>query len=201
MGSRIMHLAISSIICEELTFEKKFILGGLAPDVQQQGDSRKFDSHFMKRNSDGEDRIYFKSFLFKYNTKFNDDFVKGYYSHLIADKFWLEGPYEKYIRPKPLAERRPVLEKFYHDYQVLNSFIIEKYNLEQLTLELLPENETITEIEYSRLPKIINETNGYFRDYMDLGETTTLLKKREIIDYIEKTAEKLVQVFSNRLDP
>lgn len=134
----------------------------------------------MKRNSDGEDRIYFKSFLFKYNTKFNDDFVKGYYSHLIADKFWLEGPYEKYIRPKPLAERRPVLEKFYHDYQVLNSFIIEKYNLEQLTLELLPENETITEIEYSRLPKIINETNGDFRDYMDLGETTTLLKKREI---------------------
>lgn len=35
MGSIMMHLAISSIVGAELTIKNEFILGGLAPDLQQ----------------------------------------------------------------------------------------------------------------------------------------------------------------------
>ncbi|WYQ41580.1 hypothetical protein NST67_16660 [Bacillus sp. FSL W7-1321] len=197
MGSRIMHLAISSIICTKLKFEKEFLLGGLAPDVQQQGDSTRFNSHFMKQTCDGEYVIYFKKFFFKYNEEFDDDFVKGYYSHLIADKYWLEGPYKKYVRPKSLTKRKSVLKDFYHDYQILNSFLIEKYNLEKLTLKILPENKIIEEIDYAKLPIIIKETNIDFNYYVDLDKLK-ILGKDEITNYIDSTAEALIQMFINQ---
>ncbi|MEB5481407.1 hypothetical protein [Shouchella clausii] len=90
-----------------------------------------------------------------------------------------------------------MLKDFYHDYQILNSFLIEKYNLEKLTLEMLPENEIIEEIDYSELATIIDETNSDFNYYADLGELKILVKD-EITNYIDSTAEALIQMFINQ---
>lgn len=186
MASAIIHLAVANEINKELNKDyKAFMIGSIAPDIWKQvGEKSKVKSHF-KDYEDAEIPNLDK-FLDKYKVFMKkDDFVLGYYIHLITDYYWF-----KYFIPSIYNEEKSIMKKLdgtkiyltdkeageliYNDYTNLNVQVIDKYELRMdLFYEELPEfKNIITEIPMDKLDVLMEkmgliiENSTYDKEYV-----------------------------------
>ena len=185
MASAIIHLAVANELNKVLNREyKPYMIGSIAPDIWKQvGEPSKVKSHF-KDYEDAEvpnlDR-----FLDKYKDKLDDDFVLGYYIHLLTDYYWF-----KYFIPSIYNEDKSIMKRLdgtkiyltddeageliYNDYTNLNVQVIDEYNLVlDLFYEELPEiNHIIDEIPMDKLDVLMEkmgliiENSTYDKEYV-----------------------------------
>ncbi len=155
MASSIIHMAIAKKINKNLKRnEKQILIGSIAPDISKIVDEPRYITHF----ADKEDSIPdIEKFLKKYKDKLNDDFVLGYYIHLLTDylwqKFFLTEITNKNFVKKINGDTvklngHMLLLYIYNDYTNLNIELIKKYNLDF---------EFMFQEENQYIPKIIEE--------------------------------------------
>ena len=185
MASAIIHLAVANEVNKFLNRDyKQFMIGAIAPDIWKQvGEESKCPSHFL--DNDGESVPNIDKFLYKYKDMLKDDFVLGYYIHLITDYYWF-----KYFLPSLFNEKKSILTKLdgtklyltdkelgeyiYNDYTNLNVKVIDEYGLVlDIFYEELPEiKDIITEIPMNKLDVLMDkmgmiiENSTYDKEYM-----------------------------------
>ena len=201
MASAIIHIAIAKEVNKKLNRDNsKYLLGAIAPDIAKLVGQTKIRSHFM---DEGHQEPNLDSFLAKYKNNLNDDFVMGYYIHLIADYYWF-----KYFIPETIQNGCPliktlegdkviltdddIIDYIYNDYTSLNIDLIDKYDLD-LTLF------------YSDIPKLDNiieeipmDKLDILRDKMSLiienskKDKLYVFSMEDIDEYIRSTTEKIL---------
>ena len=95
MASALIHIAIAKEVNNELKREEnKYLLGSIAPDISKFVGEPKTFSHFMEK---GHNEPNIDLFLTKYLKYLDDDFVMGYYIHLLVDYLWFKHFIPKFI--------------------------------------------------------------------------------------------------------
>lgn len=165
MGSRMMHYAIGTLLMRRYGFSKEFLLGTIAPDVQKNMKVPKDASHFIERDKQGFGDIKLDNFARQYQDKWTDEFVQGYYCHLIADAVWLKGPINQYARQFPIGstERQQFIDDHYHDFHSFNAILRDQFALVPPQFEL-HENYPIAEIDPHFLPELVADLREDFND-------------------------------------
>ncbi len=185
MASAIIHLAVANEINKVLNKDyKSIMIGAIAPDIWKQvGEVSKLPSHFL--DNDETDVPNIDRFLDKYKDMLNNDFVMGYYIHLLTDYYWF-----KYFLPSIFNESKSILtrldgtkiyltekelgEYIYNDYTNLNVEVIDEYGL---VLDLFYEEtpnfkDIISEIPMDKIDvlmdkmSIIIENSTYDKEYV-----------------------------------
>lgn len=152
MASSMIHIAVANEINKKLNRDKsKLLIGTIAPDISKLIGETKVKSHFQDRNDNIPN---LDKFLDKYKENLNDDFVLGYYIHLLTDYLWF-----KYFMTEIKFEDTNIITKLdgtnvkcngnmftlyiYNDYTNLNIKLIDEYNLD-------------LKIFYNEIPKLEN---------------------------------------------
>ncbi|MDQ0350753.1 hypothetical protein J2R98_000556 [Alkalibacillus filiformis] len=193
MGSRIMHLIIANRILENVavTDRTAFLLGGIAPDTGVP----KEESHFYSGEHHNYTRtIDYEAFYNKYKSLFDDDYIKGYYTHLIADDLWLQGFYLSWLKNRMEADEQ--LFKAYHrDFWLLNAKLIEYYGYQEELVDTL--NSTLPQIidlEEVKQQNVIEFTNQILNDLhydkQNIDENLEVFTLQQIVGYIETSIEQ-----------
>ena len=176
MASSVIHMAVANEVNKVLKRDNsKLLIGSIAPDISKQIGQDRTISHFIFEDG----LIDLDKFLDKYKNNLDDDFVLGYYIHLLTDYFWF-----KYFMPeitnysiiKTLDGKELNLSKeeickyIYNDYTNINIRVINEYNMDlKIFFNELPEiKKIIEEIPMDKLQVIIdkagniimNSTNG-----------------------------------------
>ena len=152
MASSMIHIAVANEINKKLNRDKsKLLIGTIAPDISKLIGETKVKSHFQDRNDNIPN---LDKFLNKYKENLNDDFVLGYYIHLLKDYLWF-----KYFMTEIKFEDTNIITKLdgtnvkcngnmftlyvYNDYTNLNIKLIDEYDLD-------------LKIFYNEIPKLEN---------------------------------------------
>ena len=185
MASAIIHLAVANELNKVLNKDyKSIMIGAIAPDIWKQvGELSKSPSHF--KDSDDTDIPNLDKFLYKYKDMLKDDFVLGYYIHLLTDYYWF-----KYFLPSIYNERKSILTKLdgtkiyltdnelgeyiYNDYTNINVEVIDAYSLRlDLFYEEVPEfKNIISEIPMDKIDVLMDkmgliiENSTYNKEYI-----------------------------------
>ena len=185
MASAIIHLAVANELNKVLNKDyKSIMIGAIAPDIWKQvGEPSKSPSHF--KDSDDTDIPNLDKFLYKYKDMLKDDFVLGYYIHLLTDYYWF-----KYFLPSIYNERKSILTKLdgtkiyltdkelgeyiYNDYTNINVEVIDAYSLRlDLFYEEVPEfKNIISEIPMDKIDVLMDkmgliiENSTYNKEYI-----------------------------------
>lgn len=200
MASRIMHYLIADLISKEIYISNfsRFGFGAFAPDLASfsSEDSHKngihADAHFSCNNHDkGLRGVNWVFFLDKYRyIILDDDFVLGYYIHLITDAYWLKNIQAKYMYIYPMEERNIMVIKGYKDMEKSNELLIRKYKISN-KLELI-DNVLVDEADMRYSDKLLSE---FKNDFMIEGTTDKTLKVynyEAIISFIESCVQKCI---------
>ena len=196
MAQRSIHYLFGTILSEhiELKDKKRFLLGHIMPDAIERCDRAK--SHF--ETWIGENEYYdFNKFREEYyDLMLQDDLYLGYYMHLVEDDFYREIIY-KYRGGEPIMlEQVPTL---HNDYNLLNSYIVEKYKIENiLGTEFQANDERIFEIGSFRMDAFLKEMSY---DFINKHEGKTVIVTEEMVDkfvetYIPLAIEEVQSVMS-----
>ncbi|MBQ9535677.1 MAG: zinc dependent phospholipase C family protein [Clostridia bacterium] len=125
MGSRVMHLAISSILYEKLPSRDKnrFLLGAILPDAAAEGNSHRK----LVLPGGGKKTYDLTGFRGQYMELMKSDpLYLGFYLHLLQDLVFRRFVYVTH-RWDPLPEGN--VERLHNDYELCNRHIIQKYRL------------------------------------------------------------------------
>lgn len=193
MGSRIMHAIIASKLADCLSISdiKSFLLGGIAPDSVTPKDI----SHFYKGDVEDYTReIDYEGFLHKYHLHAKNDYILGYYSHLIADDLWLKGFYLPWLKNR-MEVNPEILQLYHNDFRLLNGKLLDYYCLNSRLKEELssPSISTIVLEEVTR-----KDVENFIPDVLrDMDYTQDVIKERlkvftfdQIVGYIETSVDK-----------
>lgn len=168
MASIIIHLAVAKELKEHLNIsdERDYYLGAIAPDIAKQIGYDRNISHFIINSKDGIPNI--DLFINRYpNFKYNS-FSLGYFIHLYTDKLWFNGFIDKIVTNNPIklldgtsinATEEEISNMIYSDYTNLNIKVIEEYNIDlSLFYEDFKMPKTlITEIPTEKLDILIDK--------------------------------------------
>ena len=168
MASSVIHMAVANEVNKVLKRDNsKLLIGSIAPDISKQIGQDRTISHFIFEDG----LIDLDKFLDKYKNNLDDDFVLGYYIHLLTDYFWF-----KYFMPeitnysiiKTLDGKELNLSKeeickyIYNDYTNVNIRVINEYNMDlKIFFNELPEiKKIIEEIPMDKLQVIIDKAGN-----------------------------------------
>ena len=167
MASSIIHIAVAKELNKRLKRnESEYLIGSIAPDIAKiVGISRNL-THFETDDTAIPNLDYFLS---KYKKDLNNDFVMGYYIHLLTDYFWYKYFYTDIVNENTITELdgtqlklswEEIRDMIYNDYTNLNIKLIEEYNLDlKVFYNDLPDIENIIEeIPMDRLDKLMEKT-------------------------------------------
>ena len=134
MASRIMHLAMGTLLCRELEINDRdrFLIGMLLPDAVVTGDKKAAGTHFDRMTDESNKVMDFSQFYSEFEERIQgDELYLGYYLHLIQDCI-----FRKYIYYGlgllELRGREGFLQGLYRDYHSVNGFLVKKYNISSL---------------------------------------------------------------------
>jgi len=144
MSSIIMHIYISLKVQKELNLSNKFLAGAILPDMIKIMTKSKDITHYIKEYECGDKIIKLpdlEKFLQDNKDKLNDEVTLGYYAHLIEDKIWFDEYIDSfakcidkenilYISDNTVHSYQEFKKDIYSDYVNVDSYIIEKYNLD-----------------------------------------------------------------------
>lgn len=194
MGSRIMHLIVGNEVSKRLNIKNRnlFLLGSVAADAT----SDKIKTHFFKGNLELFTRhVDYEAFISKYKNIQDNDFILGYYSHLITDDFWMSGFYVPWLRNR--IEKTPDIQAlYYNDFYLLNSKLLDYYKPQKEIQNLFDIPERLDFVEEVLVEDIIKFLE-YIRDDLDytkeeLNEPLNVFTLPQIVGYLETSIEKSI---------
>lgn len=172
MPSMSSHMAVASKICEKLNVNKdNFIKGNLLPDLYDD----KTISHFKIQ---GKKYMIPDIELASNELDLSNDMYLGYLCHLILDKYY----FEEYINKYEFDVFED--ERIYDDYDVLNTIIINHFNLDVDYIKKIM-NDFPDDINNRKLFVNINCLNK------NVDSKLKIVDKDEFIDFLEKTIPKI----------
>lgn len=134
MASRIMHLAMGTLLCRELEINDRdrFLVGMLLPDAVVTGDKKAAGTHFDRMTDECHKVMDFSLFYSEFEERIQvDELYLGYYLHLIEDCI-----FRKYIYYDlgllEMRGREGFLPQLYRDYHSVNGYLVKKYNISSL---------------------------------------------------------------------
>ncbi|GIN72848.1 hypothetical protein J14TS2_33230 [Bacillus sp. J14TS2] len=150
MGSRIMHSIIGHKMAGALSLEDKtsFLLGSVAPDAVFSHEEKNISHFFIGDVKDYSRRVDEQGFLHKYRSHVENknDYVMGYYAHLIADDIWLRGFNLSWLKNRMEADEG--LYTLYHnDFRLLNGKLLEHYGFTSELKETFSHFPAIIDLE------------------------------------------------------
>ena len=179
MASSIIHIAVAHELNKKLMRdEQKLLIGTITPDISKLIGETKKDSHFLNDDENIPD-IY--KFLAKYKNNLNDDFVMGYYIHLLTDYFWFKNfipeIYENNLIKKldgkvVNCKGNMAIMYIYNDYTNLNIQVIDEYHLDfKIFYNEIPKIDfIIEEIPMDKLSIILNKVEKIIEDSKETKE-------------------------------
>ena len=166
MASTIIHMAVANEINKRIKRKNpEYLIGSIAPDIGKIVGIDKDITHFQT-NGIGYPNL--DLFLSKYEKDLNNDFVMGYYIHLLTDYFWFKYFYTEIVNDNTITKldgskiklsQEEIDNLIYNDYTNLNVQVIEKYNLNlKIFYNEIPNIEsTIEEIPMDKIDKLIEK--------------------------------------------
>lgn len=168
MASAIINLAVAKELKKYLNVsdEKDYYLGAIAPDISKQIGQDRDISHFIINTKKDNPNI--NLFISRYpNFKYNS-FSLGYFIHLYTDKLWFNGFLDKIVTNNSIklldgtsinATEEEISNMIYSDYTNINSKVIEEYdmNLSLFYEEFKMPKTLITEIPIEKLDILIDK--------------------------------------------
>ena len=204
MASSMIHIAVANEINKKLNRDKsKLLIGTIAPDISKLIGETKVKSHFQDRNDNIPN---LDKFLDKYKEKLNDDFVLGYYIHLLTDYLWF-----KYFMTEVRFEDSNIITKLdgtnikcngnmftlyiYNDYTNLNIKLIDEYDLDlKIFYNEIPVFENIIqEIPMEKISLIVDKAGEIIENTKEHKEFVFNL------DNINKFIETSVEIILGNL--
>ncbi len=200
MASSMIHIAIANELNKNLKRDsQRLLVGSIAPDISKLVGENKVRSHFL--DDENNDIPNIDKFLIKYRNHLNDDFVLGYYIHLLTDYLWVkyfmtEISDDNYITKldgtKIKLSGKMLLLYIYNDYTNLNIKLIDKYNLDlKIFYNELPNfNNIIEEIPMDKISLIVNKAGEIIANTKENKDMTFNINN---INKFIDTSVKLIQ--------
>ncbi|GAA0413816.1 MAG: zinc dependent phospholipase C family protein [Bacillota bacterium] len=191
MGSRMMHLIIANEIAKQLSLRNKhaFLLGGIAADAKHPKDQ----SHYYQGNIEDFSRVIAWNDFYQTYKEDTSDYIKGYYSHLIADDLWLHGFYFAWLKNR-MEVNKQLFERYHQDFRLLNGMLIQHYNVSTQIIDELEyglETGSIVEVSKNELRALLRMVK---EDFQSAHKRSDIILKvftfEQIIGYIETSVEK-----------
>lgn len=189
MPSRMMHFCIASEILKSVDLNRNaFILGNLAPDAHDGTRAGNFISHFKieHREYPVYDIAAFKS---KYISGEINEFLLGYYLHLIVDGEWSKAFFYEYLQCSE-DERNKRISLLGGDYSIFNRTLQEDFNLDEVMLEV-PGQLPVYEIGVEKLKYIVGRLHSDFIRNPD-REELLVLKNKFAVDFINYSVKECI---------
>lgn len=190
MGSRVMHALIAYEVSLKLNVEDAslFILGGIAPDSV----SDKKLSHFFKGDVKEYNRVGdFEGFLAKHGD-LNDDYIMGYFTHIVADDLWLSTFYLPWLRYY-MAEDESYQKRYYKDFESFNGILNKQYpELKKIINEIsVPENlKEVSVISKEGLEVLLKDIVADLEE--NKIEELDIFRYDQIVSYLRTAVEKSI---------
>lgn len=167
LASRLMHYIIASEVMKEVPMNRNlFILGNLAPDAHDGTLKGNSCSHF-RRIVEGDYDIYpnldLERFKEKYLKNTTDEFIVGYYCHLISDDHWVKSIYPDYLKfdlDNEAAKKQR--ELLFRDLRVFNTILRRFYEHHFQDDIGIPGQIGVEEILCDRLKVLVDELHNDF---------------------------------------
>lgn len=200
MASSMIHIAVANELNKNLKRDsQRLLVGSIAPDISKLVGENKVRSHFL--DDENNDIPNIDKFLIKYRNHLNDDFVLGYYIHLLTDYLWVkyfmtEISDDNYITKldgtKIKLSGKMLLLYIYNDYTNLNIKLIDKYNLDlKIFYNELPNfNNIIEEIPMDKISLIVNKAGEIIANTKENKDMTFNINN---INKFIDTSVKLIQ--------
>lgn len=167
MASTMIHIVVANELNKKLKKDtSKLLIGTIAPDISKNIGENKVKSHFLDNKDTDIPNL--EKFLNKYSKYLDDDFVLGYYIHLLTDYLWFKyfmteisdkNIITKLDGRKVKCTGKMFMKYIYNDYTNLNIKLIDEYNLDlKIFFNELPKfNNIIEEIPMNKLNIIVDK--------------------------------------------
>lgn len=184
MASTIIHLAITDTVAKKIGVKDltRLRLGSILPDCP----IKKNASHL--KVDDGE---YVMFDLERFRKMFKDQLLSdplylGYYLHLVQDSLYRVFLYDRSgFNPRVEGNK----ERLYHDYAILNNYVVSKYGLtEDMVSEFDISGEPINDLDTLDVSKVVRETKDGFKPVVNDG---LQVFTEDMLDSFMKQAEEL----------
>lgn len=134
MADPVTHIAVAHLVKKQLDepITDDYLLGSIAPDIRtalKNPVNRRVQTHFQDED---DDRPNLTKFLSKYKSYLSNDFVFGYYVHLVTDYYWYMEFLPKFFNDNEIYllngfttpyEKSKFMELVYHDFLCINANI------------------------------------------------------------------------------
>ena len=204
MPSSIIHLCVAKEVAKQIKVNKEeFLYGNILPDqaiVKNYKEKNKL--HFFKKVTIGnitKENVDLEEFLSIHLKDLEDSVSLGIYSHFITDYLWIENfiinhliniDGKIYLKTKRgnLRNNRITV---YIDYDKMNEWLIEKYDISCEFIKTVKYNGSFKEIYNLPKEEIYEKINGYIQNTKK-GEMD-IFSKEEVEEFIKRTATEVVK--------
>ena len=199
MASRIMHYAIATLINKQVHIKdvERFILGNLAPDMSSHDDGTYDIAHVGGVNQEKTRKgINYAKFYFKYQNRIlEDDFILGYFTHLICDAYWYSQILDPLIRVHNKETRKKYMQEGYKDMRAYNPILIERFQLRNIikSVDDVKDNViSIDEINLEYIDNYLQQLQNDFEEAIDNKYKFQIYCFDMILDYINKCTKRCI---------
>lgn len=204
MPSSIIHLCVAKEVAKQTQVNKEeFFYGNILPDQAIVKNYREKDKlHFYKKVTIGDitkENVCLEDFLEGHKDNLNDSVSLGVYSHFITDHLWIENFIVNHLinidgkiylktRRGNLRNNRTTV---YIDYDKMNEWLIEKYDVSCEFIKTVKYNGKFKEIYNLPQKNIYARVKGYMQK-LRKGEMD-IFSKEEIENFINKATIEVVK--------
>ncbi|WP_347550107.1 zinc dependent phospholipase C family protein [Pseudalkalibacillus hwajinpoensis] len=190
MGSRIMHLLIARRLSDQITITDKeaFLAGSIAPDAVS-GEAKDRSHFYEGHTNDFTRRVNHEAFIQKYCGQLPNDYLLGYYIHLISDELWLNGFYFTWLRNR-MEEREGFYEIYHEDFRRLNRKLANAYGVNASAVQLT-NHQSILDLDEVPRENVIRFLPYVVDDFIEReDQPLTVFTLDQIVGYIESSVSK-----------
>ena len=203
MAQPMMHLLIADKIYAEkpcsIHSYGNFLLGSIAPDAVhvKENYTRELKDISHYRFNSKSDINYFDTFLDKYYTSENKDFVVGYLVHLLSDMIWYHSvrvPFKEEYLKEPL-QNMPMNEAYYADCDQIEQLMFLEKNAPRI-IEAIKESSAYSIEGLIDSENVIGWKEKLIFDYnnkKDITLHTKYITEQHIRDYIANCARECIE--------
>lgn len=205
MASALIHIAVANEVNKRLKRqESEYLIGSIAPDIAKIVGIDRNVTHFQKTKKDFPDT---DKFLNKYKKNTDNDFVMGYYIHLLTDYFWFKYFFSEIVNENTITKlngdrvklsNEELTKLIYDDYTNLNLKLIEEYNLDlKIFYNEIPFIEDIIqEIPVNRLNELIDKMGVIIEN--SKKDKTYVFNIEDIKKFISTCTELIIGILEEK---
>ena len=217
MPSWIIHIAISNRIINKINIKNKeeYLFANVAPDILQGyiindiSEKKKYEiTHFaqmVERNGRTVPLPNLEEFKNKYIDSFKNEFILGYYTHLLTDYFWNNFCYSNYFYNYDKSKNLILIKQLdgKEEIKTWNEGIAEKQKDFRIFSKYI---QNKLEINYNfDIDKILEDSKDFYIKYKDISNTINYLKNIKNLEFQEEhytifNEEKMKEIFEKSID-